>query len=218
MIGCLRLTHFVTASWFMLENKFEKHPISNCSPLPETTARACVSVCVCLCVCVCGVCRASVIEESGFIPCQLETSEISNKGAIVIDNTQDQKSREMKRGRRKLKGKKKRKKDMIWTHFTRFCSSSLCGKTRIALHFESRLFSNSTFFSSRTYVWRVLGAGPNFLQISTRDFPFLTKSRISTFALWSKIIKNPDVVLCHSLICSLLCSHRSLVCSLHSGA
>ena len=63
-----------------------------------------------MCVCGGGVCRASAVEESGFIPSQLETSEIPNKRAIVIDNMQDQKLREIKKGRKKLKRKKKRKK------------------------------------------------------------------------------------------------------------
>ena len=50
-------------------------------------------VCVRVCVRMRGVCRASVVEESGFIPSQLETSEIPNKRAIVIDNMQDRLSR-----------------------------------------------------------------------------------------------------------------------------
>ena len=51
----------------------------------------------CMCVCVGGVCRASVVEESGCIPSQLETSEIPNKRAIVIDKMQDQKLREIEK-------------------------------------------------------------------------------------------------------------------------
>ena len=69
------------------------------------------------------------------------------------------------------------------------CSSSLRGKTRIALCFESRLFSNSTFFSWRRKVWRVLGAIQNFshaisLFWANRGFPPFWRLKSACFYLW----------------------------------